>query len=163
MTKKLQHLFALSEKGAKDLVKAVIWCFVCNLSLMLPVGAVLFTAQQLLDSMENGGSPMDGFWIYTGFGIAVLLLLFILHWFQYASLYLATYKESASRRVNLAETLRRLPLSFFGNRDLSDLTSTMISDCSNLDQMFSHYVPHPYVKSTTKKYLFFLVPTIQLS
>src|SRR5699024_8034578 len=141
MTKKLQHLFALSEKGAKDLVKAVIWCFVCNLSLMLPVGAVLFTAQQLLDSMENGGSPMDSFWIYVGFGIAVLILLFILHWFQYASLYLATYKESANRRVSLAETLRRLPLSFFGNRDLSDLTSTMIADCSSLDQMFSHYVP----------------------
>ena len=72
---------------------------------------------------------------------AVLILLFILHWFQYASLYLATYQESASRRVSLAETLRRLPLSFFGNRDLSDLTSTMIADCSSLDQMFSHYVP----------------------
>lgn len=53
MTKKLQHLFALSEKGAKDLVKAVIWCFVCNLSLMFPVGAVLFTVQHLLDSMET--------------------------------------------------------------------------------------------------------------
>ena len=141
MTKKLQHIFALSEKGAKDLVKAVIWCFVCNLSLMLPVGAVLFTVQHLLDSMENGNNPVDGFWIYTGFGAAVLILLFILHWFQYASLYLATYKESANRRVSLAETLRRLPLSFFGNRDLSDLTSTMIADCSSLDQMFSHYVP----------------------
>ena len=141
MTKKLQHLFALSEKGAKDLVKAVFWCFVCNLSLMLPVGAVLFTAQHLLDSMENGGNPVEGFWICTGFAAAVLLLLFVLHWFQYASLYLATYKESANRRVSLAETLRRLPLSFFGNRDLSDLTSTMIADCSSLDQMFSHYVP----------------------
>ena len=129
MTKKLQHIFALSEKGAKDLVKAVI------------VGAVLFTVQHLLDSMENGNNPVDGFWIYTGFGAAVLILLFILHWFQYASLYLATYKESANRRVSLAETLRRLPLSFFGNRDLSDLTSTMIADCSSLDQMFSHYVP----------------------
>ena len=138
MTKKLQHLFALSEKGAKDLVKAVIWCFVCNLSLMLPVGAVLFTAQHLLDVMETGGSPMEGFWIYTGSALAVLVLLFILHWFQYASLYLATYKESASRRISLAETLRRLPLSFFGNRDLSDLTSTMIADCSSLDQLFSH-------------------------
>ena len=123
------------------MVKAVIWCFVCNLSLMFPVGAVLFTVQHLLDSMENGDRPMDGFWIYAGFGIAVLILLFILHWFQYASLYLATYKESANRRVSLAETLRRLPLSFFGNRDLSDLTSTMIADCSSLDQMFSHYVP----------------------
>ncbi len=141
MTKKLQHLFALSEKGAKDLVKAVIWCFVCNVSLMLPVGAVLLTARHLLDSLEKGTSPMNGFWIYAGSGAAVLVLLFILHWFQYASLYLATYQESASRRVSLAETLRRLPLSFFGNRDLSDLTSTMIADCSSLDQMFSHYVP----------------------
>ena len=134
-------MFALSEKGAKDLVKAVIWCFVCNLSLMFPVGTVLFTVQHLLNSMENGSSPMEGFWIYAGFGVAVLILMFVLHWFQYASLYLATYKESANRRVSLAETLRRLPLSFFGNRDLSDLTSTMIADCSSLDQMFSHYVP----------------------
>src|SRR5699024_3585349 len=101
MTKKLQHVFALSEKGAIDLVKAVVWCFVCNLSLMLPVGAVLFTAQHLLNAMETGGSPMEGFWIYTGFALAVLVLLFVLHWFQYASLYLATYKESSSRRVSL--------------------------------------------------------------
>ena len=108
---------------------------------MLPVGAVLFTVQHLLDSMENGGSSMDGFWDLCGLWQAVLILLFILHWFQYASLYLATYKESANRRVSLAETLRQLPLSFFGNRDLSDLTSTMIADCSSLDQMFSHYVP----------------------
>ena len=141
MTKKLQHLFALSEKGAKDLVKAVLWCFICNLSLMLPICAVLFTAQHLLDSMENMNDPMNGFWIYVGSGALILILLFILHWFQYASLYLATYKESANRRISLAETLRRLPLSFFGSRDLSDLTSTMIADCSSLDQMFSHYIP----------------------
>ena len=141
MIKKLQHIFALSEKGARDLVKAVIWCFVCNLALMFPVGAVLFTVQHLLGCLEGGGSPMDGFWLYVGFALAVLLLLFVLHWFQYASLYIATYQESATRRVSLAETLRRLPLSFFGNRDLSDLTSTMIADCSSLDQMFSHYVP----------------------
>ena len=57
MTKKLQHIFALSEKGAKDLVKAVIWCFVCNVALMLPVGTVLFTVQHLLGCMENGGRP----------------------------------------------------------------------------------------------------------
>ena len=141
MTRKLQHWFALSEKGAKDLVKAVFWCFVCNLALMFPIGVILFTAQHLLACMEHGGSSMDGFWLYVGFALAVLLLLFILHWFQYASLYISTYQESANRRVGLAETLRKLPLSFFGNRDLSDLVTTMISDCSSLDQMFSHYIP----------------------
>ena len=57
MIKKLQHIFALSEKGAKDLVKAVFWCFVCNLALMFPVGAVLFTVQHLLGCLEGGGSP----------------------------------------------------------------------------------------------------------
>ena len=141
MTKKLQHLFALSEKGAKDLVKAVFWCFICNLSLMLPVGVVMFTVHHLLDVLSQSGGALEQFYIYAGSALAVLLLLFVLHWFQYASLYLATYQESASRRVSLAETLRKLPLSFFGNRDLSDLTATMISDCSSLDQMFSHYVP----------------------
>lgn len=141
MIRKLQHIFALSEQGAKDLVKAVIWCFVCNISLMLPIGVVMATMMYLINILEYGGSTMGHFWIYTGSGLAVLLLLFILHYFQYASLYLATYKESANRRIGLAETLRKLPLSFFGNRDLSDLTSTMISDCSSLDQMFSHYIP----------------------
>ncbi len=141
MTRKLQRVFALSEQGAKDLVKAVVWCFVCNVSLMVPIGVVMAVMMHLLDVMEHGGDPMDGFWIYTGSAAAVLVLLFVLHYFQYASLYLATYKESESRRISLAETLRRLPLSFFGNRDLSDLTSTMIADCSSLDQMFSHYIP----------------------
>ena len=65
MTRKLQHWFALSEKGAKDLVKAVFWCFVCNLALMFPIGVILFTAQHLLACMEHGGSsirraPTDG-------------------------------------------------------------------------------------------------------
>lgn len=141
MIRKLQHLFALSEKGARDFVKAVVWCFLCNISLMLPVGAVMGTIQHLLDTLEAGADPGAKLWLYTGAGIAVLALLFILHYFQYASLYLATYQESASRRVSLAETLRKLPLSFFGSRDLSDLTATMIADCSSLDQMFSHYIP----------------------
>lgn len=141
MIRRLMHVFALSEKGAKDFVKAVIWCFVCNVSLMLPVGVVIGTIQYLLNALETGADPMDQIWLYTGLGVVTVAVLFVLHYFQYASLYLATYKESASRRVSLAETLRKLPLSFFGNRDLSDLTSTMIADCSSLDQMFSHYIP----------------------
>lgn len=141
MIRKLQHIFALSEKGAKDFVKAVIWCFVCNISLMFPIGVVMATIQYLLEVTETGADPAEKLWIYTGAGVLVLAVLFILHYFQYAALYLATYQESASRRVSLAETLRKLPLSFFGNRDLSDLTATMIADCSSLDQMFSHYIP----------------------
>lgn len=141
MTERLQHWFALSEKGAKDLIKAVVWCFICNIGLMLSVGVVMFAIMRFLEVMADRTTAMSQFWTIAGSGLAVLVLLFVLHWFQYASLYLATYKESANRRVSLAETLRRLPLSFFGKRDLSDLTATMIADCSSLDQMFSHYVP----------------------
>lgn len=141
MIGRLQHVFALSEKGAKDFVKAVAWCFVCNVSLMFPVGAVMTVVQYLLNVLEYKDGVQGNLWTYTGTGLLVLAVLFVLHYFQYAALYLATYKESASRRISLAETLRRLPLSFFGNRDLSDLTATMISDCSSLDQMFSHYIP----------------------
>ncbi len=141
MIRKLQHVFALSEKGARDFVKAVAWCFLCNVGLMLPVGVVMATLQYLLETLETGGDPAVKVLVYTAGAAAVLALLFLLHWFQYASLYLATYQESAARRIALAETLRKLPLSFFGTRDLSDLTSTMIADCSSLDQMFSHYIP----------------------
>lgn len=141
MIRKLQHIFALSEKGAKDFVKAVILCFLCNISLMLPIGVVMATIQYLLEILGNGGNAAEKLWIYTGGALLVLAVLFLLHYFQYAALYLATYQESANRRVSLAETLRKLPLSFFGNRDLSDLTATMIADCSDLDQMFSHYIP----------------------
>ena len=141
MIAKLQHLFALSHQGARDLVKAVVWSFVCNLSLMFPVGVVLLVIQYMTDTLSAGGSPAQRVLFYTAIAGVILALLFVLHYFQYAALYLATYKESANRRISLAETLRKLPLSFFGQRDLSDLTSTMISDCSSLDQMFSHYIP----------------------
>ena len=141
MTAKLQHIFALSEKGARDFVKAVIWCFLCNISLMLPVGVVMAVIQHFLNALDTGSDPAGQILFYTGAALLVLAVLWVLHYFQYAALYLATYQESASRRVSLAETLRKLPLSFFGNRDLSDLTATMIADCSSLDQMFSHYIP----------------------
>ena len=141
MIKKLQHIFALSEKGAKDLVKSTLWSVICNISLMLPIGVIMTTVQYLLNSSATGESSMDKLFVYTGSGILVLVVLFILHYFQYAALYNATFMESANRRIGLAETLRKLPLSFFGKRDLSDLTSTMIADCSHLDQMFSHFIP----------------------
>lgn len=141
MIRKLQHIFALSERGAKDLVKSTLWTVICNLSLMLPVSVIMATVQHLLRSATDGTSPMAHFWLYTLGGLAILAVLYVLHYMQYAALYNATYVESANRRIGLAETLRKLPLSFFGKRDLSDLTSTMIADCSHLDQMFSHYIP----------------------
>lgn len=141
MIKKLQHIFALTEQGAKDLVRSTLWTVICNISLMIPVGVIMATIRHLLNVVTAGASPMDNFWLYTGGALLMVALLFILHYIQYGALYNAVFIESANRRIGLAETLRRLPLSFFGNRDLSDLTATMIADCAHLDLMFSHYIP----------------------
>ena len=141
MISKIERLFALSHQGAKDFVKAVLLTVVCNISLMLPVGVIMAVIQYMLTAIPNGENTAEKIPYYTGIAALILVSLFVLHYIQYAALYLSVYKESANRRIALAETLRKLPLSFFGKRDLSDLTATMIADCSSLDQMFSHYIP----------------------
>lgn len=141
MMKKLEHIFALSPQGARDFVKAVLLTVVCNISLMFPVGVILLVVQHLIKAAAIGENPADKMLYYTLIAAVILIAIFILHYAQYAALYISVYKESASRRIALAETLRRLPLSFFGKKDLSDLTATMIADCSSLDQMFSHFIP----------------------
>ena len=141
MISKIQHVFALSRQGAKDFVKAVVLTVICNISLMIPVGVTMAVIQYMLTAIPAGENTAGKILYYTGIAVLVLAVLFILHYLQYGALYLSVYTESANRRIGFAETLRKLPLSFFGKRDLSDLTATMIADCSSLDQMFSHYIP----------------------
>lgn len=129
--------YALSRQGAKDLVIATISCVVHNLTLMLPVNLLYL----LVSDLYAGGVPQEHLWIYiVGMAAAVLLILFSYRW-VYGATYYATYKESSVRRISLAEKLRKLPLSFFGKRDLSDLTTTIMADCTTLEQSFSHWIP----------------------
>ena len=129
--------YALSRQGAKDLVIATISCVVHNLMLMLPVSLLYL----LVSDLYAGGVPQGHLWIYiVGMAAAVLLILFSYRW-VYGATYYATYKESSVRRISLAEKLRKLPLSFFGKRDLSDLTTTIMADCTTLEQSFSHWIP----------------------
>ncbi len=136
----LNHImkkYALSRQGAKDLVIATISCVVHNLTLMLPVSLLYL----LVFDLYAGGVPQNHLWIYiAGMITAVLLILFSYRW-VYGATYCATYKESSVRRISLAEKLRKLPLSFFGKRDLSDLTTTIMADCTTLEQSFSHWIP----------------------
>lgn len=136
----LNHImkkYALSRQGAKDLVIATISCVVHNLTLMLPVSLLYL----LVSDLYAGGVPQEHLWIYiVGMVAAVLLILFSYRW-VYGATYYATYKESSVRRISLAEKLRKLPLSFFGKRDLSDLTTTIMADCTTLEQSFSHWIP----------------------
>jgi len=136
MLQKLQRRYALSEQGAKDLVKGCLACLLQNLSFMVPVGLLYLLAGDLL---AGGGRHHPALYL-AGIVVCVGLIL-LTTWFQYNATYFATYVESGVRRVTLAERLRKIPLSFFGKKDLADLTSTIMADCTVLEQNFSHYVP----------------------
>ena len=137
MIKTLQRRFALSRQGAVDLIKGCIACVLQDISFMLPVGLLY---NFVIDTMNGGvnGSRIA----FYGVGVLVCLyLIFVATWFQYNATYLATYVESGVRRISLAEQLRKIPLSFFGKKDLADLTNSIMGDCATLEQAFSHYVP----------------------
>ena len=137
MIEKLKHKYALSEKGAKDMVRAFVAVTLANLVLMLPVGLLYKLSSYLLDGKIPDGQR--GFFVV---GIIVtLLLIAITTLFQYRATFLSTYIESGVRRRALAEKLRRLPLSFFGKKDLSDLTNTIMSDCALIETAGSHWIP----------------------
>lgn len=137
MIKAIQRKTASSEKGAKGLVKGIIACAFQNLAFMLPTSLLYFLVADMLD----GGVTDGRIWFYVG-GIAVCFALILLTtWFQYNNTYFTTYEESGKRRLSLAERLRKLPLSFFGKRDLADLTSTIMADCEELEKTCSHFIP----------------------
>lgn len=133
----LQRRFALSKQGAADLVKGCIACVLQDISFMLPVGLLY---NFVIDTM-NGGVDGSRIAFYAAGVLGCLCLIFIATWFQYNATYLATYVESGVRRISLAESLRKIPLSFFGKKDLADLTNSIMGDCATLEQAFSHYVP----------------------
>lgn len=137
MIEKLQKKYALSRQGAKDLVKGCIGCVLQNLSFIFPVGLLYY----FVDDMMKGGVSAERSVFYIVGCLVILALIFITTWFQYNATYFATYTESGVRRITLAEKLRKIPLSFFGKKDLSDLTSTIMADCTFLETAFSHFIP----------------------
>lgn len=141
MTAWLCKTFALSRQGAKDLIKGIVWSTLSFMTLLLPAGVFVSLLSEMLTPILSGASAAPGLWKYIALCMAVLLVMFGFHWMQYDSVFVRVYSESAVRRVTLAEKLRKLPLSFFGQRDLSDLTSTIMSDCETLEHAFSHAIP----------------------
>lgn len=141
MIRYFQKTFALTEQGARDLLRASLWQVAANISLMLPVGVLVAALTGFVEALSAGAPFTAGLAAVLVSGVAILAVIFFIQWKLYDALYISTYTESANRRVRLGEKLRALPLSFFGKRDLSDLTATMMSDCSFLEQVFSHYVP----------------------
>lgn len=140
MTERLMKRFALSREGAAGLMKATLACTAADLMLMFPVGLLYL----LVDDFLNGPVEKDRILFYSA-GIAVSLLLVLLtDLWKYNATYFSTYRESGVCRVRLAEKLRQLPLSFFGKKDLADLTNTIMGDVQTAEHMFSHSVPQFY-------------------
>ena len=136
MIEKLMHRYALSERGAKDLVKGVLACTVQNITFMFPVMLLYgFVRDLLADTLE--GKAL----LYGAGALGCLLLVFAVTLWQYNATFLATYVETGTRRISLAEKLRKIPLSCFSQKDLADLTSTIMADCTYLETAFSHYIP----------------------
>ena len=136
MIKHLQKKYALSQQGAKDLIKGCIACVFQNISFMFPVGLLYSLVSDLMSGNISGKAGL-----YAAGCVLCIGLILLTTWFQYNATYFATYVESGVRRITLAEQLRKIPLSFFGKKDLADLTSTIMADCTFLEQSFSHFIP----------------------
>lgn len=140
MIKYLMKKFALTERGAKGFLRAVAACTLEGLALMIPVSLLHYLTNDLM----KGAVPSSHYYLY-GFGIPIALaLIFLTAFFKYNATYFSTYRESGVKRVRLSEKLRKLPLSFFGKKDLADLTNTVMGDVQVTEQMMSHYVPQFY-------------------
>lgn len=137
LLEKIKHKYALSDQGARDMVKAIVAVTISDIVLMFPVGILYLLASDIL----KGTIGRDRMPLYIGGTVAALLLIIMTSYFQYNATFLSTYIESGVRRRTLAEKLRKLPLSFFGKKDLADLTNTIMGDCAWLETASSHFIP----------------------
>lgn len=136
MIEKLVHKYALSKQGAVDMIKAIISATISNIILMVPVALLYYLVRDYM-----AGNLGDKVLFYVAGCLITFVLIGISTYIQYNATFLSTYVESGVRRVTLAEKLRKIPLSFFGKKDLSDLTSTIMNDCAQMETASSHFIP----------------------
>ena len=137
MIGKLMRRYALTRQGAIDFIKCTAITTLQNIMLMVPVALMYYLAADLI----NGAVPANHRYTYIAGCVIILVVFGVVFFLQYNSSFFTTYRESEHRRINIAEKLRTLPLSFFGKKDLADLTSTILGDCTVLEHNFSHVMP----------------------
>ena len=136
----LRDSLGLTDVGAKNFRRGVFFCTLANLVLMAPIGILFLLVSDFMDHLV-AGTPLPALAPYLAGCVGILALMVLTQWAEYANTYHKVYEESARKRTDLAEHLRRLPLSFFGRRDLSDLTNAIMKDCSDQERMFMHVMP----------------------
>ena len=137
----LKEKLLLSEKGYSDLKKAIVACTLTNIALLLPAGVTTLLFWQLLNPFYGKDISWGNMWGLLIVGIIASLLVFLAARNDYRKTYLASYKEASNTRLRIAEHLRKLPMSFFNSRDLSDITTNMMADCASMESMLSSTIP----------------------
>jgi len=138
----IQKRFALSRQGAIDFLKGVLATGVLNIFLMFPaVYFYVFFADYIRLVFNSSAISQNGVLYYSLCSLVFMIIMFFVCVFQYRNTFSSVYRESATRRISLAEKLRQLPLSFFGEKNLSDLSSSIMEDGTELEHTFSHAVP----------------------
>ncbi|MDR1113660.1 MAG: ABC transporter ATP-binding protein/permease [Candidatus Margulisbacteria bacterium] len=139
---KLKELLGLSDAGYRDFLRGVRACVLTNLLLLLSFAVIIQTIVVLLEPLLNG-APLNilKLWLLFGAGTVTVILYFFTYQNEYRKTYTVSYSESEKIRLEVAEHIRRLPLSFFNNKDLSELTTNMMADCTTIEHVMSHVVP----------------------
>ncbi len=137
----IKKRFALSDEGTKTFIKGVFWTTWHYISLMFPLSFVFLFLKEYMAKMENPSAEPHNIFIYLIIAVVIFFVMYGLYALSYSSTYDSVYLECKKRRITLAEKLRKLPLAFFGKKDLSDLTSTIMADVNSLEMIFSHAVP----------------------
>ncbi len=140
----LQRFFALSNAGTRNLRSSITLGTIINLFLMVPLGLSLYVLQYFLARIIQQGFQAPNVWAVSAAALAIIVVLFILEKLKYGRMYNGAYEEAANVRISLAESLRKLPLSYFGRQDLSYLTSTLLNDVTTIEQSLANVVPEMF-------------------
>lgn len=139
----MREKYALTAEGAKNIRLGAFWTVIVNLVAMFGIGFFFYLMEQLIASLTEGAALPD--MVPYGVGLVIFaVVLWVAHWFQYDYTYGKTYRESGKQRISLGERMRELPLSFFGKRDLADLTETIMTDATTMEHVYSHVLPYLY-------------------
>ena len=141
--KNFQRKYALTDQGVKNAKKGAFWTVIVNLVVMDGMGILYLLMYGLMGTLTDG-APLPGPALFLGLVIAFVILSFVTHLQQYHATYGLVYNEVKSTRLSLAERLRKLPLGYFGKRDLADLTETLMGDVNRMEHVRSHVLGHLY-------------------
>ena len=141
--KNFQRKYALTDQGVKNAKRGAFWTVIVNLVVMDGMGILYLLMYGLMGTLTDG-APLPGPALFLGLVIAFVILSFVTHLQQYHATYGLVYNEVKSTRLSLAERLRKLPLGYFGKRDLADLTETLMGDVNRMEHVWSHVLGYLY-------------------